>query len=94
MKRLLGLLLILLLAAPALAESPTAQSVVTSAYPDAAILASAQDEDEAFFVLDMGDYKPRRLCGLVLQDGAWAMTIDSETAAMPDYYERNGQLFR
>ena len=71
MKRIMLLLLVLLaMTLPALGESPAAQSVVTTAYPGATILASAQDGDDAFFVLDMGDYKPRRLCGLTLIDGA------------------------
>ena len=93
MKRMMLFLLVLLaLALPALAESPGA--VVQAAYPGAAILASAEAADEAFFVLDMGDYKPRRLCGLALQDGAWQMILDSDTAVLPDYYENEYRQWR
>lgn len=95
MKKLIVLMAVLLmLGAFALAESPAAKTVVTAAYPDAAIFASVQDEDEAFFVLDMGDYQPRRLCGLTLQDGAWVMTLDSDNAVLPDYYENEYRQWR
>ncbi len=94
MKRILALLLALLLTVPALAESPSAQSALEAAYPGATILASAQDGDDAFFVLDMGDYKPRRLCGLTLIDGAWTLVIDSDTAVLPDYFENEYRQWR
>lgn len=94
MKRLIPLILLLLLALPALAESPTAQSVVEAAYPGATILASAADADDAFFVLDMGNYKPRRLCGLTMNDGAWTLVIDSDTAVLPDYFENEYRQWR
>ena len=94
MKRLIPLILLLLLTLPALAESPTAQSVVEAAYPGATILASAQDGDDAFFVLDMGKYKPRRLCGLTMNDGAWTLVIDSDTAVLPDYFESEYRQWR
>ncbi len=92
MKRLLALITVLLvLTVPALAESPSAQSVVTAAYPGAAILASAQDGDDAFFVLDVGA-ESHKLCGLALRDGLWQMVIDSDTAIRPsglsDQYTR------
>lgn len=84
MKRIMLLFLVLLaMTLPALGESPAAQSVVTTAYPGASILASAEDGDDAFFVLDMGNYKPRRLCGLTMTDGAWTLVIDSDTAVRP-----------
>ncbi|MBR3764550.1 MAG: hypothetical protein IKK57_08395 [Clostridia bacterium] len=95
MKRIMLLLLVLLaMTLPALGESPAAQSVVTTAYPGATILASAEDGDDAFFVLDMGDYKPRRLCGLTLIDGAWTLVIDSDTAVLPDYFENEYRQWR
>ena len=95
MKRIMLLLLVLLaMTLPALGESPAAQSVVTTAYPGATILASAQDGDDAFFVLDMGDYKPRRLCGLTMTDGAWTLVIDSDTAVLPDYFESEYRQWR
>ena len=94
MKRLIPLILLLLLALPALAESPTAQSVVVAAYPGATILASAADADDAFFVLDMGNYKPRRLCVLTMNDGAWTLVIDSDTAVLPDYFENEYRQWR
>lgn len=95
MKRIMLLLLVLLaMTLPALGESPAAQSVVTAAYPGASILASAQDGDDAFFVLDMGDYKPRRLCGLTMTDGAWTLVIDSDTAVLPDYFENEYRQWR
>lgn len=94
MKRLIPLILLLLLALPVLAESPTAQSLVEAAYPGATILASAADGDDAFFVLDMGNYKPRRLCGLTMNDGAWTLVIDSDTAVLPDYFENEYRQWR
>lgn len=95
MKLIMILLFVLLaLTTPALAESPTAQSVVTAAYPGATILAAAEDADDAFFVLDMGDYKPRRLCGLTVTDGAWTLVIDSDTAVLPDYFENEYRQWR
>lgn len=95
MKRIMLLLLVLLaMMLPALAESPAAQSVVTAAYPGATILASAADGDDAFFVLDMGNYKPRRLCGLTMTDGTWTMVIDSDTAVLPDYFENEYRQWR
>lgn len=92
MKRLLALLLaLLMLSLPALAESPSAQSVVMAAYPGATILASAQDADDAFFVLNVGA-ESYKLCGLALRDGLWTLVIDSDTAVrssgLSDEYKR------
>lgn len=83
MKWFLTLLAGLLLSLPALAEPPAARDAVAAAYPGAEILASAQDEDDAFFILDTKQGTPRRLCGLTLQDGAWTMVIDSSKAIRP-----------
>ena len=95
MKRIMLLFLFLLaMTLPALAESPSAQSALEAAYPGATILASAQNGDDAFFVLDMGDYNPRRLCGLTLIDGAWTLVIDSDTAVLPDYFENEYRQWR
>lgn len=95
MKRIMLLLLVLLtMMLPARAESPAASAVVKAAYPGATIMASARCGDEVFFALDMGDYKPRRLCGLTMMDGAWTMVIDSDTAILPDYYENEYRQWR
>lgn len=85
MKKLLLFLLTLTLvwAASAQADTTTPHAALEAAYPGASILASAQDEDDAFFVLDMGDGAPQKLCGFSLQDGAWTMVIDSDKAIRP-----------
>lgn len=92
MKRLMVMIAIMVMVSvTAMAEVPSAQSVVTAAYPGATILASAQDADDAFFVLDVGTESPK-LCGLSLRDGLWTLVIDSDTAVRPsglsDEYKR------
>ena len=60
------------------------QPLLSVRYPDASILASACDEDDAFFVLEMGGDQPMKLCGFTLLDGSWVMTMDSNTAIRPN----------
>lgn len=65
-------------------DGQTAMPLLSARYPDASILASACDEDDAFFVLEMGGDQPMKLCGFTLLDGSWVMTMDSDTAIRPN----------
>lgn len=93
MKKLLVLLMMLLLwGTAAQADSAAPRAALEAACPDAKVIASAQDEDDAFFVLDMGDAAPQKLCSFTLLDGTWTMTLDSDRAIRPsglsDQYTR------
>lgn len=92
MKKLLVCLLSLMLtwAATAHGEEASARAALEAVYPDAQIIASAQDADDAFFVL--AENGQLRLCGYSLQDGTWTLTLDSDRAIRPsglsDQYTR------
>lgn len=80
MKRLLVLIVMLLLVGAAQAEAPDPRAALEAVYPDAKVIASAQDEDDAFFLLEISNGASYKLCGFALQDGVWTMTLDSDKA--------------
>lgn len=69
------------LVAPQRAVSP-AQQALEALYPGKLVLAKAEDEDDAFYVLDMGEDQPK-LCYFRLTEDGWTLALDSDTAIRP-----------
>ncbi len=85
MKRLAVLLLSVLISwtMHALAEEDPTQVMLADGYMGAHILSSAQDEDMAFFALDIGRDEPLKLLGYEKTGGEWTLFLDSDAALRP-----------
>lgn len=64
-------------------EISPAQQALEALYPNKLVLAKAEDEDDAFFVVHMGENR-NRLCYFRLTEDGWTLTLDSDTAIRPN----------
>jgi len=85
MKKLTVLLLAVLMGwtMHALAEDDPARVMLADGYMGAHIISSAQNEDTAFFALDIGRDEPLKLLGYEKTGGVWTLFLDSDAALRP-----------
>ncbi|MDD6050231.1 MAG: hypothetical protein PUC00_03010 [Clostridiales bacterium] len=84
MKKLLALAALLLMLMPlhVLAEETPSGTALQALYPNAQIITQAEDADDAFYVLDMGEDR-LKLCYFRLTEDGWTLALDSDTAIRP-----------
>ena len=83
MKRLAIFLIVLLMGWAESAAADSAWDVMWADYSGAHIIAEAQDEQTAFFALDVGGDEPLLLLGYENIGGEWTCFLESNTALRP-----------
>ena len=84
MKRWMTLLIVLLVSwALSAAAEDSALAVIQADYAGAHIIAQAQDDQTAFFALDVGGDEPLLLLGYEQIGGEWTCFLESNTALRP-----------
>lgn len=86
---------LMLVVTPALADVPEeALAAMRAVYPEALLLDSAADGDDAFFAIETAEDEPRRLLHFGQSGGEWCMTFDSAAALRPVYIENAYRAWR